>query len=65
MIEDATSRYNSVPFCNVIVVVNTLRHGYITGLEQLYPKMFMIKEKFKKMFNENLCDIGTLKAITR
>lgn len=45
MIEDATSRYDGVP-CNVIVIVNSLRHGYITGLGQLYPKMFMIKEKF-------------------
>lgn len=65
MIEDATSRYNSVPICNVIVVVNTLRHGYITGLGQLYRKLFTIKEKFKKNVEENLCDIGILKAVTR
>lgn len=65
MIEDATSRYNGVPICNVIVIVNTLMHGYITGLGQFYPKMFMIKVKFKKMFEENLCGIGTTKGITR
>lgn len=52
MIEDATSRYNSVPVCNVIVVVNTLRHGYITGLGQLYRKWFTIKEKLKKMLKK-------------
>lgn len=46
MIEDATSRYDGVPICNVIVIVILLRHGYATGLGQLYPKMFMIKEKF-------------------
>lgn len=65
MIEDATTRYDGVPICNVIVIVNSLRLDYITGLGQLYPKIFMIKENFQIMFEEDLRDIGTLKVITR